>query len=935
VLSESGIRHSIGVCSGPVFVGTIGSRRRCEHSIVSDTVNSAARLANLRRQGTLIVDDVTATRAGGNSRQVSFRSSGAVRLKGKAKPVNIYQPSGVLRSLRSHGARHDQDIGDTVPWQATNKLVGREPELAFLEEALLSDSAASSPSRTTRMVILEGDRGAGKSLLADEIVSTAATRSFDCVWTEGDATQSDTPLHAWHNVQEHILGCVGELNPSEKRFHVLEYVYEHVAPELRPFASVLNMIAPIGLPETGESRKLSEDPQAAVAKVVELFTHMLLNTCIDNPLLVIIDDAHALDEFSWKVVDALLRVTPKQLELAAWDRDSREATTATPVRLLLCSHSAAAVVDAFNKPMVAQLKTSSYAPLEHTLPSILEMVKNVDLHDFSVREAEKKSVSLPGFDNMALSRIALAPLTRDALVEFAWSRFALPDTDTPPAVDDALVEFLHTTASGNALFTKELLVLLEGDGHAVFQDQRVQLAKPLTDISAPPSLQALAASRLDALPANELLLAKVCACFGSDIPRHSAEVAYFSVLRASQADSQGDEAASPDASTIVQTSAAAKELIALYSSLANKSVLYEGDSSTLHFCHGIFGTVLLDTMLLSQRAMIHRAICEHYDHPGKKRMMHADTLARHYSELVLCVAGSQIPAEQDIEKALSLASDMVARGETQSSPNLAVEWMNKKRAVVDACAAAGLDTPAFKNRRFDVLSEFGLQICALQGPFGPMAKAVFEEALPLLDFVDYSPLKVPMLNAFWSMNCVSCRWQISCPTASLMIRLGEENDDPTATFLGYNSLATCKLLQGMWGPFEELSAVAKRVLKENNKKDPDFSKRLHEITHIHPRAILDALHGYAAYGGNFVRTHRHLAKKSIFSEVIPCCWVLFVCTCLVSCGLLCAFLTSVPSPRLPFVSDTPIAQNTASMRARTGACWPFRSWMSLPHSKRF
>jgi thiol-disulfide isomerase/thioredoxin len=273
-------------------------------------------------------------------------------------------------------------------------------------------------------------------------------------------------------------------------------------------------------------------------------------------------------------------------------------------------------------------------------------------------------------------------------------------------------------------------------------------------------------------------------------------------------------------------------------------------------------------MLLSQRAMIHRAICEHYDQPGKKRVMHADILARHYSELVLCVAGSQIPAEEDIEKALSLATDMVARGKAQSSPNVAVEWMNKKRAVVDACAAAGLDTPAAKNRRFDVLAEFGLQICALQGPFGPMAKAVFEEAIPLLDFVEYSPLKIPVLNMFWGMNCVSCRWQVSCPTASLMIRLGEENNDPIALFLGYNSLATCKVLQGMWVPFEELSVKAKKVFKDNVKKDANFAKHLLELTHYHPKATLDSLHAWGAYGGNFKRIHHHLNKKSIFTEVI-------------------------------------------------------------------
>ena len=90
----AGLRAGIGVNSGQVVVGSIGSEKRMDYTAVGDTVNVASRLQGLTREmDTDIIIGPGTYRLAGDA--IQARPLGAVRIKGKEEPVEVYGLTGM------------------------------------------------------------------------------------------------------------------------------------------------------------------------------------------------------------------------------------------------------------------------------------------------------------------------------------------------------------------------------------------------------------------------------------------------------------------------------------------------------------------------------------------------------------------------------------------------------------------------------------------------------------------------------------------------------------------------------------------------------------------------------------------------------------------------------------------------------------------------
>lgn len=87
----------IGIATGPVVVGTVGSSHHHNYTVLGDTVNLAARLESGSKHYRVpcLVDKATRDDAMDN---VVFREIDSLRVKGKTEPVRIYQPLALIDS---------------------------------------------------------------------------------------------------------------------------------------------------------------------------------------------------------------------------------------------------------------------------------------------------------------------------------------------------------------------------------------------------------------------------------------------------------------------------------------------------------------------------------------------------------------------------------------------------------------------------------------------------------------------------------------------------------------------------------------------------------------------------------------------------------------------------------------------------------------------
>jgi adenylate cyclase len=82
------VQVGIGINTGQVTAGNIGSSRRMDYTVIGDAVNLASRLCSNAAGGQILVSESTFRELNG---ALPAERLEPIRVKGKAEPVEIYQ----------------------------------------------------------------------------------------------------------------------------------------------------------------------------------------------------------------------------------------------------------------------------------------------------------------------------------------------------------------------------------------------------------------------------------------------------------------------------------------------------------------------------------------------------------------------------------------------------------------------------------------------------------------------------------------------------------------------------------------------------------------------------------------------------------------------------------------------------------------------------
>ena len=108
------LQIGVGLNSGQMMLGTIGASGRMEGTVISDCVNTAARIESLNKlYGTTVLLSESAFKSIPESHRFNFRLLDRVRVKGKTEPVMIYElldalpPALKAQRLKTRDIFHD------------------------------------------------------------------------------------------------------------------------------------------------------------------------------------------------------------------------------------------------------------------------------------------------------------------------------------------------------------------------------------------------------------------------------------------------------------------------------------------------------------------------------------------------------------------------------------------------------------------------------------------------------------------------------------------------------------------------------------------------------------------------------------------------------------------------------------------------------------
>lgn len=288
------LRIRIGINTGPVIVGKVGSLESGTYSAMGDTLNTASRVQSAAEPSSVSVTESTYRLI---SSVFEATDLGEIEVKGKTAPVHCY---------RILGPRRD-DFLEKSAAARRSRLIGRQGQLEKLIQLV-----EALPDGRGGVAFLVGEPGIGKSRLIDEVRASSRKVAPDVLWLEGRATSygGSLPYGLVIQILRSFFGT-GLATDHEDASRVVAAALQRLlgtgSIEVLPYVAHLLSI-PVGLLE---DRPDELEPEALQKRYGESLSRLLVAASKNQPTVVVCEDMHWADASSAALLSSLITIAKR------------------------------------------------------------------------------------------------------------------------------------------------------------------------------------------------------------------------------------------------------------------------------------------------------------------------------------------------------------------------------------------------------------------------------------------------------------------------------------------------------------------------------------------------------------------------------------------------------------------------------------------------
>jgi len=278
--SGTAVKQKIGINTGNVFCGVVGSRLRRDYTSTGDAVNTAARLMSAAGEDMIFAGEETLKRLAGSLNCRKHR----IKVKGKKGILSVYEILGKKK--------------EKITNDFEKNFVGRKKEIKLIKK-IIKDVAFGK----SRGLSITGEAGIGKTYLLRKIISLLPDERISVVRADCLPYGRSTPFSPWINVVKNIFNVTDETTAADFR----KLISKHCDETSCALISETVGFAPGNKSEEsliGEKRKIKLT--GAFIKVISGFIKEGV------PLVLVLEDIHWADELSEELLRKFIGQFPKK-----------------------------------------------------------------------------------------------------------------------------------------------------------------------------------------------------------------------------------------------------------------------------------------------------------------------------------------------------------------------------------------------------------------------------------------------------------------------------------------------------------------------------------------------------------------------------------------------------------------------------------------------